>query len=51
MGGGCQGCASSTATLQIQIRNFLMEEFPELREIEDVTDHKSGKNPYYQSES
>ena len=50
MGGGCQGCASSTATLQIQIRNFLMEEFPELREIEDVTDHKSGKNPYYQSE-
>ena len=47
LGGGCQGCASSTITLQLQIRNFLMEEFPELREIEDVTDHMAGENPYY----
>ena len=47
LGGGCQGCASSTVTLQIQIRNFLMEEFPDLKEIEDVTNHSAGQNPYY----
>jgi len=51
LGGGCQGCASSVITLQLQIRNFLMEEFPELREIEDVTDHSAGGDPYYSSES
>ena len=47
LGGGCQGCASSTITLQLQVRNFLMEEFPELEEIEDVTDHSAGVNPYH----
>lgn len=47
LGGGCQGCASSTITLQLQIRKFLMEAFPTLREIEDVTDHIAGANPYY----
>jgi len=48
LGGGCQGCSSSVITLQLQIRNFLMEEFPDLKEIEDVTDHMAGENPYYQ---
>lgn len=47
LGGGCQGCASSTITLHLQVRNFLMEEFPELKEIEDVTDHSAGTNPYH----
>ena len=47
LGGGCQGCASSTITLQIQVRNFLMEEFPDLLEIEDVTERSAGVNPYY----
>ena len=27
MGGGCQGCASSRVTLNIQVENFLKEEF------------------------
>ena len=51
LGGGCQGCSSSVITLQIQIKSFLMEEFPDLKEIEDVTDHESGENPYYRSTS
>ena len=47
MGGGCQGCASSTATLKMMIENMLMEQFPDLTGIEDVTDHQAGVNPYY----
>ena len=47
MGGGCQGCASSTITLKLMINNALREEFPELAEIEDVTDHQAGANPFY----
>ena len=47
MGGGCQGCSSAVITLQLQIRNYLMEEFPYLKEIEDVTNHHEGENPYY----
>ena len=50
MGGGCQGCASSAITLQLMIRELLMEQFPLLKEIEDVTDHNSGENPYYTRE-
>ena len=47
MGGGCQGCASSAATLKLMIESMLKEEFPELTEIKDVTDHLSGTNPYH----
>ena len=47
MGGGCQGCASAKATLKLQIEGFLKEEFPELLDIEDITDHLAGTNPYY----
>ena len=48
MGGGCQGCASARMTLKMGIENALREEFPELNEIEDVTDHTAGATPYYQ---
>ncbi len=47
MAGGCQGCASATITLKLQVERLLMEKFPELKEIEDITDHKVGTNPYY----
>ena len=47
MGGGCQGCASSTATLKMMIESMLREEFPDLAAIEDVTNHTAGANPYY----
>jgi len=45
--GGCQGCASSQATLSGGIERLLREEFPDLGRIVDVTDHDAGTNPYY----
>lgn len=47
LAGGCQGCASSSVTLRNGIERLLREEFPEIREIVDVTDHDAGENPYY----
>jgi Fe/S biogenesis protein NfuA len=47
MAGGCQGCSSSSATLRNGIERLLREEFPELGQIVDVTDHTAGSNPYY----
>tara|TARA_B100000941_G_scaffold242165_1_gene185891 strand:+ start:150 stop:482 length:333 start_codon:yes stop_codon:yes gene_type:complete len=45
--GGCQGCAASKQTLQVQVGKYLTEEFPEITGIVDLTDHSSGENPYY----
>jgi len=50
MGGGCQGCAGSKMTLRRGVENHLREEFPDLGEVEDVTDHLAGENPYYEKE-
>jgi len=47
LAGGCQGCASSSATLKNGIERLLREEFPSIDQIIDVTDHESGENPYY----
>ena len=47
MGGGCQGCAMSQATLSDGIKRAIMEAIPEVTEVADVTDHTSGENPYY----
>ena len=47
LGGGCQGCASSIITLRLTVERILREKFPDLKEIEDVTDHSSGDNPYF----
>lgn len=47
MGGGCQGCASSQATLRQGIEARLREEVPEIVEVIDQTDHASGVNPYF----
>ncbi len=46
-GGGCHGCAMSQATLRNGIELRLKEEFPEITEIVDVTDHATGANPYF----
>ena len=40
----------SKETLHIQIKSFLIDEFPNLKEIKDVTDHAAGANPYYRSD-
>tara|TARA_R110002020_G_scaffold50716_6_gene143138 strand:+ start:19601 stop:19867 length:267 start_codon:yes stop_codon:yes gene_type:complete len=48
MGGGCQGCASSRVSMAFAVERHLMEVFPDIVEIEDVTDHLAGENPYYE---
>ena len=47
MGGGCQGCAMSQATLSEGIRRAILEAIPEVAEVVDATDHEAGDNPYY----
>jgi len=47
MGGGCQGCAMSAATLREGITKAILEAIPEITEVVDNTDHDQGENPYY----
>ena len=47
MGGGCQGCAASAATLRDGIRTAIMDAIPEVAEVVDTTDHAAGENPFY----
>ncbi len=51
MGGGCQGCAMSTATLKQGVEVALKSQIPEISEILDTTDHAAGENPFFQPES
>ena len=44
--GGCQGCSSSKATLKGGIEQLVKQNFPEIEEVIDVTDHTTGVNPY-----
>lgn len=48
MGGGCQGCAMSAATLREGITVMISELIPEVTEVIDTTDHEAGDTPYYQ---
>ena len=47
MGGGCQGCAMSAATLRQGIEVMIAEALPEITEIVDLTDHEAGENPFF----
>ena len=47
LSGGCQGCSSSTATLKDGIERLVKEQYPDVVEVIDLTDHASGNNPYY----
>jgi Fe-S cluster biogenesis protein NfuA len=47
MSGGCQGCASSAATLRGGVENMIRAAVPEVLEIIDVTDHAAGATPFY----
>ena len=47
MGGGCQGCAMSAATLREGITAAILEAIPEVTEVVDITDHDAGATPYY----
>ncbi|HEX7049319.1 MAG TPA: NifU family protein [Longimicrobiales bacterium] len=48
MRGGCQGCAMSRLTLRQGVERMIREAVPEIAGIQDVTDHASGTNPFYQ---
>lgn len=45
--GGCQGCSSSSATLKDGIARLVKQNFPDIQDVIDVTDHESGENPYF----
>jgi len=47
MGGGCQGCAASAATLREGIRRSILDAIPEVTDVVDATDHTAGENPFY----
>lgn len=47
MGGGCQGCAMSAATLHQGVAAIVMQHVPEIVDVIDVTDHNAGENPFY----
>jgi Fe/S biogenesis protein NfuA len=47
MGGGCQGCSASQATLRMGIERMIRDQVPEIENIVDVTDHEAGVTPYY----
>lgn len=46
-GGGCHGCGMVDVTLKQGIEGTLKEQFPEIKEVRDATDHTTGENPYY----
>lgn len=47
MGGGCQGCASSKATMRYGVENAIRQIAPQVRRVIDATNHAAGTNPYY----
>lgn len=47
-GGGCHGCGAADLTLKQGIDRILKEHVPEIVAVQDVTDHDTGENPYYQ---
>ena len=47
MGGGCQGCSMSAATLTEGIRVSILDAIPEITDVVDATNHALGENPFY----
>ncbi len=47
LGGGCQGCGMADVTLKQGIETAIRASVPEVGDILDITDHASGRNPYY----
>lgn len=45
--GGCQGCGMANVTLTQNIEVLIKNNFPEIKEIKDITNHELGINPYY----
>lgn len=49
LSGGCQGCGMASVTLGQGIEVAILDQFPDITEVVDVTDHASGANPYYEA--
>jgi Fe-S cluster biogenesis protein NfuA len=47
MGGGCQGCSMSTATLKQGVETLVLQKFTQITHILDTTDHAAGTNPFF----
>jgi Fe/S biogenesis protein NfuA len=47
--GGCQGCGLASVTLRQGIERILRDTIPDIGQVIDVTDHRSGSNPYYEA--
>lgn len=45
--GGCQGCGMASVTLRQGIESALRNGVPGFAGLADITDHASGKNPYF----
>ena len=45
--GGCNGCSMVEATLKAGIEKQLLNEFPELKGVRDLTEHQRGEHSYY----
>ena len=50
-GGGCHGCGMADVTLKQGIEQTITRQIPEITAVKDATDHQSGTNPYYASDS
>lgn len=46
-GGGCQGCGMVDTTLKDGVEKTLLEQFPQLTAVRDVTDHTVTENAYF----
>ena len=47
MVGGCQGCVGAKYTLNLIVTNTIKDFDPTVEWVLDITDHDSGKNPFY----
>ena len=46
-GGGCNGCSMVDYTLKEGIEKELLQRFPELKGVRDLTEHQHGDHSYY----
>ena len=46
-GGGCNGCSMVDYTLKEGIEKELLQHFPELKGVRDLTEHQRGDHSYY----
>ena len=46
LSGGCQGCSSAKDTIKNAATNLIKDKFPQIENVEDITDHAAGSDPY-----